>query len=64
MGVPSTPPAESPCPEKSNPFAKGLSDQGMAKEDESENIMRIGRMIHIRDNATDTSLFCLPVQTN
>jgi len=25
---------------------------------------RIGRMIHIPDNATDTSLFCLPVQTN
>src|SRR5208283_1019934 len=25
---------------------------------------RIGRMIHIADNATDTSLFCLPVQTN
>jgi hypothetical protein len=26
--------------------------------------MRIGCMIHIRDNATYTSLFCLPVQTN
>jgi len=25
---------------------------------------RIGRMIHIPDNATGTSLFCLPVQTN
>jgi hypothetical protein len=35
----------------------------MAKEDESKNIMRIGRMIHIRDNATDAWLFCLSVQT-
>ena len=25
---------------------------------------KIGGMIHIPDNATDTSLFCLPVQTN
>jgi hypothetical protein len=25
---------------------------------------RISRMIHILDNATDTSLFCLPVQAN
>ncbi len=58
--VPSSPPAESPCPMKSDPFAEGLSNQGMAKEDEWGNIMRIGRMIHIRDNATDTSLFCLP----
>ena len=28
-----------------------------------ENIIKIGRMIHIPDNATDTSLFCLPVPT-
>jgi DNA polymerase I-like protein with 3'-5' exonuclease and polymerase domains len=25
---------------------------------------RVGRRIHIPDNATDTSLFCLPVQAN
>jgi len=25
--------------------------------------MRIGRIISVPDNATDTSLFCLPVQT-
>ena len=35
----------------------------MGSEDEWENIMRIGR-IHIPDNATDTSQFCLPVQAN
>jgi len=36
----------------------------MATGDEWGNIIRIGRMIRIPDNATDTSLFCLPVQTN
>jgi hypothetical protein len=28
-----------------------------------ENRTRIGRMIHIPENPTDTSPFCLPVQT-
>jgi hypothetical protein len=36
----------------------------MATEDEWGNIMKIGRMIHIPDNATDTLLFFLQVQTN
>jgi len=35
----------------------------MATEDEWGDIMRIGPMIHIPDNTTDTSPFCLPVQT-
>ena len=56
-------PAESPWPVKSNPFTGGLSDQGMATEYEWGDIMRIGRLIHIPDNATDISLFFLPVQT-
>ena len=60
--VPSTQPAESPCPEKSNPFAEGLSDHGMATENEWGNTIRIGRLIHIRDDASDRSLFNLPVQ--
>jgi DNA polymerase I-like protein with 3'-5' exonuclease and polymerase domains len=28
-----------------------------------ENIIRLGRIILVPDNVTDTSLFCLPVQT-
>jgi len=36
----------------------------MASEDKWGDIERIGHMIHIPDNATDTSLFCLPVQAN
>ena len=64
MVVPSIQPAENPCPVKSHPFAEGLSDQGMATEQEWGCTIRIGRRLHIPDNATDTSLFCLPVQTN
>jgi hypothetical protein len=50
-------------PVKSNPFAEGLSHKGMATEDNGENIIRIVWMIHISHNPTDTSPFCLPVQT-
>ena len=55
---------ENPSPVKSSPFTGGQSDQDLAAEDEWGGTIRIGRRIHIPDNATDTSLFCLPVQAN
>jgi DNA polymerase I-like protein with 3'-5' exonuclease and polymerase domains len=36
----------------------------MATEDEWGDIIRISPMIHIPDNVTDTSPFCLAVQAN
>jgi hypothetical protein len=38
-------------------------NQSMAAEDEWGNIVKIDKMIDIPNNVTDTSLFCLPVQT-
>jgi len=34
----------------------------MATEDEWGDIVRIGRIVSVPDNVTDTLLFCLPVQ--
>ena len=64
MGGPQIRSAENPSPVKLSPFTGGQSDQDLAAEDEWGGTIRIGRRIHIPDNATDTSLFCLPVQGN
>jgi len=49
-------PAESPV--KSSTFTGGQSDQGLATEDEWGNIIRLGRRIHIPDNA-GTALYSI-----